>query len=651
MDIAYEFSRKRKEFGKHPSFTDSGPIELLSIEPTTEHDEEWEVRPSTEIEIDCIPSFAEHEINTERYIAIDRGMAHKEGGWPKEINTEEFEDKKRYLRKIENDDSFNEIVLSLTKKVESRVKQNNSINMFEEYFANQTDDHSAEPPSAKTITIFRDPNRKTRPVSRVCWHPDSSYRIAAVHCDLSFEAMNINPSFEDNVIDSYIWDITNPNRPYYTIKPVSPITCIAFNKKNTDSFVCGSYNGILGVWDLRKSGNKCVESTVIEKTHNDPIYDVEWIQSRTGTEFVSVSTDGVICWWDARKLGTGPMDQMVLCNDNGAAGGDDSDPKSGGAGGGDDSEQKESTHSTLYGGTSLEYRTDAGATKYLVGTEQGTIISVERKAKKDGDSQKQIKLIYGDSAQSAKDEAFKHHGPIYSCSRNYFLQKQILTVGDWMARVWTEDVQTPIMSTRYESCYLTSGVWSPTRPGVFYVTKQNGELDVWDYYFKGQFQPAYTVKISEQSSLTDVKISLKSDGKYVGVGCHDGSVTILELCKSLYQSPNLNAEKQAMTQLFERETNREKTLQAQKLAARRAAKQAALKKNKQPKKKNNNDGKQEFNLSDFSNIQADFMKFIDANKPEKPVIRQPNPSNNDNDNMDDRNQEENQENNDVVGNQ
>ena len=134
------------------------------------------------------------------------------------------------------------------------------------------------------------------------------------------------------------------------------------------------------------------------------------------------------------------------------------------------------------------------------------------------------------------------------------------------------------------------GVWSPTRPGVFYVTKQNGELDVWDYYFKGQFQPAYTVKISEQSSLSDVKISLKSDGKYVGVGCHDGSVTILELCKSLYQSPNLNTEKQAMTQLFERETNREKTLQAQKLAARRAAKQAALKKNKQPNNKKD-DGK------------------------------------------------------------
>merc|ERR1719277_1833644 len=145
----------------------------------------------------------------------------------------------------------------------------------------------------------------------------------------------------------------------------------------------------------------------------------------------------------------------------------------------------------MYGGTSLEYRSDAGATKYLVGTEQGMVVSVERKAKKDGDSQKQIKLVYGGGGG---EEMNKHHGPIYSLSRNYFLPKCILSVGDWMARIWTEDIKTPIMSTRYESHYLTSGTWSPTRPGVFYVTKKNGEMDVWDYYFKGQFEPAYTVK-------------------------------------------------------------------------------------------------------------------------------------------------------------
>jgi len=251
----------------------------------------------------------------------------------------------------------------------------------------------------------------------------------------------------------------------------------------------------------------------------------------------------------------------------------------------------------------------------LVGTEQGTVISVERKAKKDGDSQKQIKLIYGDDKEDAAASG-RHHGPIYSVSRNHFLPKCILTVGDWMARLWTEDIRTPIMSTRYESSYLTSGVWSPTRPGVFYVTKQNGELDVWDYYFKGQFEPSFTVKISEQHSLSDVKVSMKGGSKHVAVGCEDGSVTVLELCKSLYESSTLNAEKAAMTQMFERETNREKTLQAAKLAQRRALKQQQ-KKAKQSGAKKEVEKKPDFDLADFGKMEADFLKFIEQNRPQK----------------------------------
>merc|ERR1711971_170125 len=131
-----------------------------------------------------------------------------------------------------------------------------------------------------------------------------------------------------------------------------------------------------------------------------------------------------------------------------------------------------------------------------------------------------------------------------------------------------------------------------------------------DYYFKGQFEPAYTVKISDQHSLTDVRVAPKGGNKFVGVGCADGSVTVLELGRTLYESSNLNAEKQAMTQLFERETNREKTLQASKLARRRASMIASKKGGDampQPDK--------EFDLTDIGSIEKDFLSFIEKNKP------------------------------------
>jgi hypothetical protein len=34
----------------------------------------------------------------------------------------------------------------------------------------------------------------------------------------------------------------------------------------------------------------------------DPIYDLAWLQSKTGSEAMTVSADGLVLWWDIRKL-------------------------------------------------------------------------------------------------------------------------------------------------------------------------------------------------------------------------------------------------------------------------------------------------------------------------------------------------------------
>ena len=43
----------------------------------------------------------------------------------------------------------------------------------------------------------------------------------------------------------------------------------------------------------------------------DPVYDFAWLQSKTGTECMSVSTDGSVLWWDIRKLGE-PTETLTL---------------------------------------------------------------------------------------------------------------------------------------------------------------------------------------------------------------------------------------------------------------------------------------------------------------------------------------------------
>ena len=108
---------------------------------------------------------------------------------------------------------------------------------------------------------------------------------------------------------------------------------------------------------------------------------------------------------------------------------------------------------------------------------------------------------------------------------------------------------------RYHSSYLTDGCWSPTRPGVFFTTKSDGSLDIWDYMFK-QNDPTLTIQVSD---CAQNYMRVESSGKYVASGGVDGSTTLFEICSSLCQiQPN---EKQTISAIFERESKREKNLE------------------------------------------------------------------------------------------
>jgi dynein intermediate chain 2 len=48
-----------------------------------------------------------------------------------------------------------------------------------------------------------------------------------------------------------------------------------------------------GLFDTRK-GSTAVEQSLIENSHRDPAYKTVWLQSKSGTEFFSASTDGKV---------------------------------------------------------------------------------------------------------------------------------------------------------------------------------------------------------------------------------------------------------------------------------------------------------------------------------------------------------------------
>lgn len=529
--ISYEYTKSRSQFGLHPSFNDSPPM-VESIQskaissPPDPAQLQWLESLTTTVELSCIAPQAAHEVSTERYLESSKGSLHTEGAWPLEVKTNEFVDRQRFVRRILNEPNYTSAIVELTKRAENVINQNNTIDLYEEYFHTYQDsDYQSTPPSARTLCVFRDPNKQKRAATKISWQPDSTNKLAIAYSTTQFQALNSSPGMP---FHSYIWDCSRPNSPDMKLIPQSPQSTLVFNPRSPDHLVGGSYNGQINFWDLRR-GSIPVETTSIEYSHRDPVYDCHWIQSRTGNEFCSISTDGQILWWDIRKLKKGYLDSMEIYLDSPDA----------------------NSNSILYGATSMDYKSDAGATRFLIGTERGMSLLIDRKAKKDTESAKAIRGIYG-----ANSSTGQHLGPVYSIQRNPFHLKYFATVGDWSAKVWMEDLKSPILVTATDSAYLTGGCWSPTRPGLFFTTKYDGTMDVWDFYQK-QNAATLTQKISDHPA-TSIKIQPQT-GKQVAIGDEAGTVTIIQLSRGLVELQK--DEKQVVQQIFERETRREKNLE------------------------------------------------------------------------------------------
>nr|KAF6415514.1 dynein axonemal intermediate chain 2 [Molossus molossus] len=512
MEIVYVYVKKRSEFGKQCNFSDRQAELNIDIPPNPELAEQFVARNPVDMGIQCSTSMSEHEANTERFEMETRGVNHVEGGWPKDVNPLELEQTIRFRKKVEKDENYINTIMQLGLVMEHCIKQNNAVNIYQEYFDDEEEvEVTEEAPAAKTINVFRDPQDIKRSATHLSWHPDGNRKLAVAYSCLNFQRAPENMSQE-----SYIWDLENPNRPETVLKPSSALVTLEYNPKDSHVLLGGCYNGQIACWDTRK-GSLVAELSTIEFSHRDPVYATIWLQSKTGTECFSASTDGQVMWWDIRKLSE-PTEVVIM-----------------------DITKKEQLENAL-GAISLEFESTL-PTKFMVGTEQGIVISCNRKAKTP--AEKIVCTFPG------------HHGPVYALQRNPFYPKNFLTIGDWTARIWSEESrESSIMWTKYHMAYLTDGAWSPVRPAVFFTTKMDGTLDIWDFVFK-QCDPALSLKVCDEA-LSCLRV--QDNGCFIACGSQLGTTTLLEVSQGLCSLQR--NEKNMASSIFERETRREKILEA-----------------------------------------------------------------------------------------
>ncbi|PAA58417.1 hypothetical protein BOX15_Mlig004797g1, partial [Macrostomum lignano] len=510
MEIQYVYTKKRADFGRQCIFSDRPSELLVDIAPNPEALKEFLERDPVDRAIQVVQEMSEHDVNTERFETDSHGVNHAEGGWPKDVNPQEVEQVIRFRKKVEKDEMYVSTVQNLGNQMEHCIRQNNAIDIYQDYFSDIEIQATEEPPSAKTINVFRDPC-KDRGVAHISWYPDGPTKLAIAYCNTDFQRAP-----KDTSTESYLWDVINPNKPELALKPVSPLVCLEYNPKDSHVLVGGCYNGQIAYWDSRK-GSQPVESTEVANGHRDPVWKVIWNQSKTGTECFSVSTDGQVLWWDTRKLSE-PIERLCL------------DPT------------KKQDLACAHGAYSLEYEPTI-PTKFMAGSEQGAIFACNRKGKTDADK---IVAVYPG-----------HIGPVYALQRNPQFPKVFMSVGDWTARIWSEDIkENAIMWTKYHQCGLTDGCWSTARPGVFFTSKTDGTLDVWDLLFK-QNDPTLTVQVCDEPLQC---LRLQEHGRLMACGSQSGVATIVELSEGFY-AQNRN-ERNLVNAIFERETRREKILES-----------------------------------------------------------------------------------------
>ena len=189
MEVAYEYSKRRSEFGRGCKFSHGETQILGSILPSTAYDNDYIQRNPVSTLVDTTPNLSETEVNTERVVMKSTSMHHVEGGWPKDVDFTEQSDVKRFRKKVEKDDDFQYAMKSLVPRVQRCMRQNNTVNIYEEYFDGIEADHCAEPLFAKGLAVFRDPSKVNRSVTSINWHPEGSSngRIAASYSVLTFQ--------------------------------------------------------------------------------------------------------------------------------------------------------------------------------------------------------------------------------------------------------------------------------------------------------------------------------------------------------------------------------------------------------------------------------------------------------------------------------
>ena len=377
MRTTLKLTKPRNQFGHQLRLSNEDATVLAKVPSRPELAANYVRRDVTTVEYSTVPSYSFSEANTTVKKKSSSGITHTEGGWSAEVDATNSEQTSRLRKRFTKDVNYPRVLVQKASVVDYCANQNNTIDIYEQYFGSDSAGMTQAHLGVHELAMLTDPTApfrgehrvegSSRGVTDVRWSPTQPNVLAAAYSNLS----GVRRATTEH-LQSFLWDIRRSNAPAFELLPSSPIRCLAYGSDGR-YLLAGTINGLISIFDPR-AGSHAAKTSSIEHSHNDPVCDIRWMQSKSGTECASVSSDGVLYYWDTRKLDKPTEMLRLFCPALSSA-----RVAVAPASGGWSSRAISASSAALYSGLqltgcSMEDHVAAGHQKLLVGTEQGIVL-------------------------------------------------------------------------------------------------------------------------------------------------------------------------------------------------------------------------------------------------------------------------------------
>ncbi|NXQ30776.1 WDR63 protein, partial [Alaudala cheleensis] len=162
------------------------------------------------------------------------------------------------------------------------------------------------------------------------------------------------------------------------------------------------------------------------------------------------------------------------------------------------------------------------STDFFVGNEDGEVVYSNWKMKTDTSGKPKHSQKYA-----------LHTEIINTLQKSPFFEDIFLSIGGQKFAIWKEGVTNgPILQSSCSVGRYTAGQWSLTRPGVFFIGRDNGNIDIWDL-LKKTHEPSYFQSISKSVITFISSSSASAEQHFLAVSDNLGVLHILEICQEL----------------------------------------------------------------------------------------------------------------------